>query len=164
MTLRAATLQDASSLAAISVEVWLGTYIREGVNSFFADYALSTFTKEYYTRLLGDPHEQISVSQNKTGIDGFIRTTRNSPPPVAGLSSTEIATFYVQPRHQGRGIGKALLQSALAQTDAPPWLTTNAENTPAIAFYKANGFTIVGQTHFKIQDQAYLNQVLTYTG
>ncbi len=163
MTLRQATLKDASSLAAISIEVWLGTYLREGVNAFFAEYALGTFTPEYYASILADPDEQVIVSQNKTGIDGFIRTTRNSTPPVAGLSSTEIATFYVQPRHHGRGLGKALLTAALAQTDATPWLTTNAENTAAIGFYQANGFAIVGQTHFKIQNRAYLNQVLTLT-
>jgi len=164
MILRPATRKDASSLAAISIEVWLGTYIREGVNGFFADYALTTFTSEYYTRILANPQEIIIVSQNRIGIDGFIRISQNSTAPVPDLSKTEIATFYVQPRHQGGGLGKALLQSALSHSNAAPWLATNAQNTPAIGFYQANGFAIVGQTHFKIQDQAYLNQVLTYTG
>lgn len=36
----------------------------------------------------------------------------------------------------------------------------NAENERAGAFYVANGFEKVGETHFRIGDQAYLNNVL----
>jgi diamine N-acetyltransferase len=37
--IRKAEEQDASSLAAVGIEVWLNTYLREGGSSFFADYA-----------------------------------------------------------------------------------------------------------------------------
>lgn len=43
------------------------------------------------------------------------------------------------------------------------WLTTNAENDPAIAFYLALGFEKVGETHFRIQDRSYLNNVYALT-
>jgi hypothetical protein len=39
------------------------------------------------------------------------------------------------------------------------WLTTNSENAPAIAFYLKQGFEKVGTTHFRIQDEGYLNDV-----
>jgi ribosomal protein S18 acetylase RimI-like enzyme len=74
----------------------------------------------------------------------------------------ELTTLYVQGRHQGKGIGLALLKQALTLGDL--WLTTNTENEPAITFYVAQGFTIVGEAHFKIQDEAYLNHVLAYQG
>ena len=41
------------------------------------------------------------------------------------------------------------------------WLTTNAENAPAIAFYQGNGFDRVGTTAFRIADQAYPNAVFS---
>ena len=44
MTLRPPKTSDASSIAAISIEVWIGTYLKRGVNAFFADYALQEFT------------------------------------------------------------------------------------------------------------------------
>ena len=163
MTFRQAQLSDASSIAAISIEVWVGTYLRDGVSPFFADYVFETFTVSAMEAMINDPADYILVSENSVGIDGFIRVSQNSAAPIAGLSDTEIATFYVQPRHHGKGIGKKLLQVALAHCRAMKvgtvWLATNAENTPAIRFYLAQGFEHVGETQFRSADQAYLNNV-----
>lgn len=165
MTLRCATLADASSIAAISLEVWIGTYLKRGVNGFFADYALNAFTPDKIAQQIADPRQFFRVSQNDEGIDGFIRVTCDSQPPVPlpAAAAMEIATFYVQPRHHGTGIGSRLLSAAVqhcrAQGADAVWLTTNAENDPAIAFYRARGFEQVGETQFRIADQAYLNNV-----
>ncbi len=160
MSIRRAKITDSSSLAAISIEVWLGTYIREGVNAFFADYALEEFTTAKFKTILTDPVETVWVSENVAGIDGFVRMTNGKDAPVAGCSDVELATLYVQGRHQGKGVGLALLKQALTLGD--PWLAVNAENKRATAFYLAQGFAKVGQTQFKIQSEAYLNHVLAY--
>lgn len=163
MTLRLAEISDASSLAALSVEVWVGTYLKSGVSGFFADFVLAEFTAEKMAALIRDPGQFILVSQNRDGIDGYVRVAHGSAAPVDGCSDLEIATFYVQPRHHGTGIGKRLLGAALdhcrAAGGASVWLTTNAENDPAIAFYLRQGFEQVGETHFRIGDQGYLNNV-----
>jgi len=163
MTLRLAQKSDASSIAAISIEVWIGTYLKRGVNAFFADYALNEFTVAKTLDLIADQRQFIMVSEREEGIDGFITLTEGSIAPVPGCSDMEISTFYVQPRHHGKGVGQKLLSAALdhcAQKGvASVWLTTNAENDPAIGFYLAKGFEQVGETHFRIADQAYLNNV-----
>ncbi|SFJ37752.1 GNAT family N-acetyltransferase [Jannaschia pohangensis] len=165
MTVRAATLADASSIAALSIEVWVGTYLRRGINAHFADFVLSEFTAARTEALLSDPAQVLLVSENVDGIDGFIRLSTGTPDPVQGACDTEIATFYVQPRHHGTGVGTRLLHAAMAQCRAQGvtsvWLATNAENAPAIAFYLRRGFVQVGQTEFRIDDQAYLNNVYT---
>jgi len=162
LRIRAANKADASSLAAISIEVWLDTYLREGVNAFFADYALATFTTHKFATILENSAETVFVSENRMGIDGFVRITKGKTGPVAGCSDLELTTLYVQGRHQGKGIGGMLLKKALTMGD--PWLATNTENEPAIAFYISQGFSIVGETHFEIQDKEYLNHVLVYQG
>ena len=166
MTLRKPHTSDASSIAAISIEVWIGTYLKRGVSAFFADYALDEFTSQKTEALLSDPTQFILVSENEDGIDGFIRVSTGSKAPVRGCSEMEISTFYVQPRHHGKGIGKLLLNAALKYAREKEvvsvWLTTNAENAPAIAFYLAQGFEHVGETHFRIEDEAYLNNVYSY--
>ena len=166
INLRPALLQDASSLAALSMEVWLGTYLRQGINGFFADYVFAELTPVRMAQHLARPSETFIVSQNQQGIDGFIRLTQGPLPPSGQGSALEIATLYVQPRHHGRGIGKALLQAGLKKAQdlgaAHPWLTTNVENTAAIAFYQRQGFVITGRTNFEIGNQAYPNEVLTY--
>lgn len=163
MKLRAASLSDASSIAALSIEVWLGTYLKRGINGFFADYALAEFTKAKTEALISNPDHVIIVSDNEEGIDGFIRVSFGNEAPAEGCSDTEIATFYIQPRHHGKGLGKALLKAAIKRCIdkgiRSVWLATNAENTPAIKFYLAQGFRQVGHTHFRVEDQAYLNNV-----
>ncbi|KZL14725.1 MULTISPECIES: GNAT family N-acetyltransferase [unclassified Pseudovibrio] len=166
MTLRKANNSDASSIAAISIEVWIGTYLKRGVSAFFADFALEEFAPSKIEKLISDPNQFILVSENKEGIDGFIRVSSASKAPVSGCSEMEIATFYVQPRHHRKGIGKRLLnagfQHCREKTADSVWLTTNAENDPAIDFYLAQGFEHVGETHFCIADEAYLNNVYSY--
>lgn len=166
MNLRVARPSDAPILAAISIEVWLGTYIRRGVNVFFAEYALNEFTSDKFATLLEDPNERVIVSENEDGLDGFIRISHGKVAPVANCSTMEISTLYVQPRHHGRGVGRLLLEQGLnyaRDTESPSvWLTTNSENAPAIAFYLKQGFERVGTTHFRIQDQAYLNDVFRH--
>ena len=163
MTLRKAERSDASSIAAISIEVWIGTYLKHGVTGFFADYALSEFTPAKITDQICDPDEFILVSDNEEGIDGFIRVSPARNAPVSGWSGREISTFYIQPRHHGKGIGKRLLGAALRycrdRQAGMVWLTTNAENAPAIAFYLSQGFKQIGETHFRIGDEGYLNNV-----
>ncbi|KIC39984.1 GCN5 family acetyltransferase [Ruegeria sp. ANG-R] len=165
MTIRPARRSDAASLAALSIEVWVGTYLRQGVNAFFADYVLSEYTKVGFEALIADPDQYVMVSENADGIDGFLRLTKGSPAPITGLSGSEISTLYVQPRHHGKGIGKALLQIAkdyCRTYDEPSvWLTTNSENIPAIRFYLSQGFRQVGVTEFRIQDRSYPNHVLS---
>jgi ribosomal protein S18 acetylase RimI-like enzyme len=164
--LRPARPEDAASLAALSIEVWVGTYLRQGVNDLFASYIFSELTPERFLSLQQQPRETVIVSQNVEGIDGFIRISEGPMPPAGTGSAVEIATLYVQPRHHGRGLGRALLQAGLqrcAELGAEaPWLATNAQNTAAIAFYQRMGFEISGQTHFRIGEAGYLNQVLTY--
>ncbi len=163
MTLRLAQTSDASALAALSIEVWVHTYLREGISPFFADFVLKTYTAQYYADVLQDRNEMLVVSQNKVGIDGFVRVTQNRPAPISGCGTVEIKSLYVQPRHHGRGIGGTLLQAARegAKKHRAPdlWLATNAENLPAIRFYHANGFDQVGKTSFYIQGEAYPNLV-----
>ena len=164
--IRTAGFEDASSLAAIGIEVWLNTYIRDGVNAFFADYALEHFTTSRFEAALSKKDNFILVSENKVGLDGFVHITLDAPAPVSGCSDLEIAKLYVQPRHQGSGAGGRLLQAALrvcAGTGRPDvWLAVNAENQRAMEFYLRKGFAKAGETLFQIDDQSYPNHVLRY--
>lgn len=166
MTLRKPHESDASSIAAISIEVWIGTYLKHGVSPFFADYVMAEFTSAKIEKRISDPSQFFLVSENKHGIDGFIQVSPDSIAPINSCSNTEISTFYVQPRHHGKGIGKRLLNAALQhcrdQSVESVWLATNAENSPAIAFYLSQGFSHVGETHFCIDEEAYLNNVYSY--
>jgi diamine N-acetyltransferase len=162
--IRKAEEQDASSLAAVGIEVWLNTYLREGVSSFFADYVLSEFTAQKFRNAIANPDLAICVSENRIKIDGFVTVCSTATPPPANRSPLEITTLYVQPRHQSSGKGVALLQRALDHCRSTGgesvWLKVNAENRRAIDFYLRHGFNKIGSTHFVIADSAYENFVM----
>ena len=68
---------------------------------------------------------------------------------VAGPPDTEaeVHTIGVDPAHQGRGIGRALLRALLAVADpehATVFLEVRTDNEAAHALYAAEGFTVVG--------------------
>ncbi|WP_293572646.1 N-acetyltransferase [Phaeobacter sp.] len=154
LRLRAACGADAAALAALSVEVWVATYLREGVGTPFADYVLEEYTPARMRAVIAAPTSHIIVSQNRMGIDGYIRVETGVPAPLSEGPDIEIRTLYVQPRHHGRGIGAALLRAGLAhcasQGASAVWLASNAENLPAKAFYERQGFERAGDTAFEL--------------
>jgi diamine N-acetyltransferase len=162
--IRRAEERDASSLAAVSIEVWVNTYLRDGVSPAFADYVLAEFTAQKFRNAIGDPDRSIWVSENRTGIDGFVTVCSTAAPPQADCSPLEITTLYVQPRHQSGGTGSALLRHALDRCrrmgGESVWLTVEAQNRRAIDFYLRHGFTRIGSTDFVIADQAFENYVM----
>ena len=65
---------------------------------------------------------------------------------VAGAEA-EVHTLGVEPAHQGRGIGRALLRDLLAVADAAHaavFLEVRTDNEPAHALYASEGFAVVG--------------------
>lgn len=46
---------DAANLAALSIEVWLHTYARDGIRQAFSDYVLREFTAERFAAHIADP-------------------------------------------------------------------------------------------------------------
>jgi diamine N-acetyltransferase len=163
--IRKAEERDASSLAAVSIEVWVNTYLRDGVSPVFADYVLAEFTAQKFRDAIGDPDLAIWVSENRTGIDGFVKVCSTAAPPMGGCSPLEITTLYVQPRHQSGGRGAALLRHALDHCrrmgGENAWLTVEAGNRRAIDFYLRHGFSRIGSTDFVIADLAYENHVMS---
>lgn len=65
-------------------------------------------------------------------------------PPHA---EAEVHTIGVDPSHQGRGIGRALLRELLAVADAEAatvFLEVRTDNEPARTLYESEGFAVVG--------------------
>jgi len=164
--LRPACPEDAVCLAALSIETWLATYIKRGVRADFAEYVLAAFTAETMAQAIRRDH--VIVSENEQGIDGYVQISTGQSCTIPGEGDVEIAHLYVQPRHQGRGVGPALLQAALEHCathgTTQPWLISNSQNTRALAFYKAKGFVHVGTRQYEIAGQFYPNDILSYRG
>jgi ribosomal protein S18 acetylase RimI-like enzyme len=64
-----------------------------------------------------------------------------------GLQGSYVGRLYVDPEHQRRGIGSALLEHAKGLSPAGLELHTHQKNVQARAFYEKHGFRAV---HFGI--------------
>lgn len=80
------------------------------------------------------------VGETLVGYAGIFRLGRTPP------FEYEIHTIGVDPEFQGRGIGRRMLTELLdvAGPDSVIHLEVRTDNEPAVALYKAFGFTTVG--------------------
>jgi ribosomal-protein-alanine N-acetyltransferase len=75
---------------------------------------------------------------------GYAGLAFTAGPPGA---EAEVHTIGVDPAHQGRGIGRALLRALLEVADAARatvFLEVRTDNAPAHALYASEGFAVVG--------------------
>jgi len=69
--IRRAGEQDVSGLAAVSIEVWLNTYVQGGVSQLFVDYVLSEFTSQKFRNAIEDNSRAIWVSATLVDLSAF---------------------------------------------------------------------------------------------
>ncbi len=104
----------------------------------FDDPILESSTREY----LADPRHRLVVALDDHLVVGFVSALiyihPDKPSPELWINEVGVA-----PTHQGRGIGKALLQAMLAEGKLSgcieAWVLTERDNAAAMALYKAAG-------------------------
>ncbi len=159
--IRRATLSDCNNLAALSIQVWLSAYARDGINAAISDYVLTTFNQQHFVKLLDQEHYQMYVATEKEHLLGFIALNLCSHFKTSE-HGFEIDTFYVQGRQQGKGIGRHLLQHIATEHQAKYWLSTWSHNVEAINFYRRFGFKYIGQSYFELDGEQHENRVLAF--
>ena len=162
--LRAASSADAQNLASLATQVFLHTYATEGISRVISGHVMEMFTPERFSALIADPMATVWVVERHAHLIGFAVVMLNTPCPDEPRSTAELATLYVQEHFIGKGVGSALLARATAfaaeRTSAPLWLTVNAANAPAIAFYARRGLRKIGVAWFQLGDAKHENLVL----
>ncbi|MCM5557042.1 GNAT family N-acetyltransferase [Pleomorphomonas sp. JP5] len=155
---------DAANLAALSIEVWLHTYARDGIRQAFSDYVLREFTAERFVGHVADPRGAVLKCERGPYLLGYLLLDFDAAcPTVPGLKG-EIATLYVRSRHAREGIGTGLLAEAADLGRARGlerfWLAVNHENAPALRFYEAQGFSRHGSRDFELDGERHENFIL----
>ena len=163
--LRPATSDDAVTVAALSVQVFLDTYATEGIRPDLALEAFSHYSTEAFAARLAEPTRRFLISEHATGLLGFAELLLSAiPAPAGAVVGAELVRLYVQPQAQGMGIGRHLLQAAEAVASNRAlsclWLTAWEGNHRALGFYEAVGYTDIGATTYAFQGNSYGNRVL----
>lgn len=158
--IREASQSDCINLAALSLEVWLRTYCVDGIRTENSQFALSTFTEEFFLEKLIDPDRRILVFTEGIYLRGYILVNLKSHHQSV-RKGFEIEKLYVQEAFQNLGIGRKLLEAIKDKYGRIFWLYTWVRNK-SIRFYELFGFEDVGQYDFKIGNDTIENRVLVY--
>lgn len=159
VTIRPATVEDASSIAQVHAVSWREAYA--GVIS--ADYlaGLDVNGKAEQWRgvlaLLPRPDASLWVAQRGEQIVGFAHLAP-SRDEDAERSTMEIHAIYLEPRAWGQGVARELIRTVLAAVpaDSPVTLWVLAANERARHFYRRNGFVADGVERLEqIGDETY---------
>lgn len=155
---------DASRLAVLATQVWLHTYATDGITEEISQYVLSELTVERFSASLGEPETIFLVAECGECLVGFAAVKFGASCPSVAGPAVELQTLYVQEHFVGNGVGRSLLQAAEARarerSASPLWLTVNAKNVRAIAFYARQGYSKVGTTYFVLGKGRHENHVL----
>lgn len=165
--IRHAIPADAERLAALAMQVWLHTYATDGISTVIARYVLAQFSAAKFAAILMQAHSAVLVAEVNAHAVGYALVNVGVACP-SGSPFVEVASLYVQVHFAGQGIGSALLRECqqLAQQrtgSAAIWLTVNAKNYPAIAFYKKHGLAQTGTAYFELGGEKHENHVLVST-
>lgn len=149
MIIRLATSDDAATLAAISLKTFVDT---------FAPHNRAEDMDAYASVAFGEAQQRREIET--AGVVTLIGEENGDAIAYAQLRQTmgalhgdvELARFYVDAPHHGRGIAQALMDAVEVQARTfgagRLWLGVWERNLRAIAFYRKIGFVHCGSQPF----------------
>lgn len=144
LTVRRAVASDAERLAEVHIRCWQETY-RGMLSDGFLAGADRAGRLALWRHLLDRPDPAVTwVACDGGTVVGFagVRwgaapgSPQGHPPPASG--DFQLWGLYLLASHQGLGLGRRLLETALGDAAASLWVA--ADNIRAISFYRRFGF------------------------
>ena len=162
--LRTAAPDDAITIAALAVQVFLDTYAAEGVRPDLAAEAFAEYSVDAFARRLEQTDRRFVLAEQSSGLIGFAEIQVAAlAAPAGAVVGAELVRLYVQPNFQRLGIGRRLLReaelSAVAAALDSVWLTVWEGNHRARGFYAARGYRDLGAASCSFRGHAYGNRV-----
>ncbi len=147
MTYREWTENDFEPVRHVLLHTWLnayGSFIPEAdINGYFA----ATYSAEKLAALHRSPTSKGYVASDDDSVVGFERLQYDEKE-----NRLYVASIYVLPGNQGKGIGRHLL--LMAEDEARRlhldriWLGVMTQNIPSVEWYTKIGFTFIQEEPF----------------
>jgi diamine N-acetyltransferase len=157
ITIRFATPADASLIADLSRRTFYDSFAADNTKENMDKFMGERFTNELLMAEVGAPGNIFILAYRMGEIAGYARLRENNQPPeLAGFSTLEVARIYALQEMIGKGVGKALMEKAIAiareKAMQVVWLGVWEKNQRAIDFYTKSGFKKFGEHPFILGD------------
>ena len=149
--LRSCTSEDLDTLREVSIKTYYETFAYLNTPEDMQAYLDEAFEINKLQYELNDPNSAFFFLYFNDVLAGYLKLNEApSQTDINDKSSLEIERIYVSSQFQGEGLGRYLMEQAIAiareRKKDYAWLGVWEKNEKAIHFYRKNGFYEIG-TH-----------------
>lgn len=157
MIIRKAEIKDILKLSDLATRTFYQAYDWYNTPENMRNYVLNYFSKKNLEAEISDPETAYYLAEENEELVGYFKLGRQNNQALLNQNShSEIERIYVDEKLQRGGIGKQMLDKIISlakeRKNEYIWLGVWQKNEKAIAFYKKNGFEILGITTFVLGD------------
>lgn len=165
LTVRRATLDDASSVAALAARTFEETFAADNRPEDMATHLSTAYGVAQQSAEISSADYATLLAFVDGTLVAFAQVRRKDPPPcVTGSAPIEIHRFYVDRSWHGQGVARPLMDACLDAARAfgarTLWLSVWERNPRAQAFYAKAGFTRVGEADFWVGPDRQTDHIL----
>lgn len=151
--LRPCTAADADVLRELSVRTYYETFAHMNTPEDMEEYLARAFAPGKLRAELADGDSSFYFLYADERLAGYLKLNEAAAQTdVNDADALEIERIYVSAEHQGTGLGRYLMEQALAEAvrrnKRYVWLGVWEKNDKAIRFYERNGFYRIGNHPF----------------
>jgi ribosomal protein S18 acetylase RimI-like enzyme len=154
ITLRAATADDADALAELGERAFVAKFGHLNTPGDLAHFLASAHTPGVVAAEIADPRMRIRLAERDGALVGFCKLVMRCgwPEYLRGTNAIELKQLYLDPDLVGGGLGRPLMNWALAEAKAAGademQLSVWSGNDGAQRFYARYGFEKVADIEF----------------
>jgi len=155
LNFRRAAPADAAVVAAIAERTFRATFADQNTIEDLDALCASAYGETIQRIELEDHSRETWLLESSAGAVGyFMLRTATAPSDISGRAPIEIQRFYLDHAEHGRGAGQQMmvfaLERCIAMSGDVAWLGVWERNPRAIAFYRKQGFAVVGSHIFVV--------------
>ncbi len=154
VTIKKATILDASVIAKISIETFIETFAAQNTKENMNLFLNECFNLEAVKSELLDDKTHIFMTFLKDELVAYTKIREETHSDFSSSKAIEIARIYVLKKYHSKKIGATLMKYIFDYAKQNKfeivWLGVWEFNPKAIAFYKRWGFEVFGQHIFTL--------------
>ena len=163
--LRKCTTEDLDLLRELSIRTYYETFAHLNTPEDMQAYLDEAFEINKLRRELDDPNSSFFFLYFNDILVGYLKLNEAlSQTDINDEASLEIERIYVSSEFQGKGLGRYLIEQAIAVASGRKkdyvWLGVWEKNEKAIHFYKKNGFYEIGKHAFVMGEEVQTDFVM----